>query len=325
MTVMTTPSGGAALIAGVDEAGRGPLAGPVFAAAVILSPDRPIVGLRDSKKLTARQRERLAAEIRDKALCLAITTASVEDIDRLNILHATLDAMRRAVEALAVQPARVLVDGNQRPPIAHLPVETLIGGDDIEPAIAAASILAKTARDALMLEYAQRFPGYGFEKHKGYGTRLHLDALRELGPTVVHRRSFAPVARLLPAAAAEPPVPVPPREQLAAQSLAQQRPKPVGKPAARQLKQKAERQLEKPVPQQASLGLDDPSPPSEQAGLGLGKPQPSMKQASLSLARQSSLSAQTSLGFDEPSPPSAQASPGFDERPPAPPAGDSDR
>ena len=304
MTVMTTPSGGAALIAGVDEAGRGPLAGPVFAAAVILSPDRPIVGLRDSKKLTARQRERLAAEIRDKALCLAITTASVEDIDRLNILHATLDAMRRAVEALAVQPARVLVDGNQRPPIAHLPVQTLIGGDDIEPAIAAASILAKTARDALMLDYAQRYPGYGFEKHKGYGTRLHLDALRELGPTVVHRRSFAPVARLLPAAA-KPPVPVPPRAQPAAQSLAQQRPKP--------------------VPQQASLGFDNPSLPSEQAGLGLDKPQPSMKQASLSLARQSFLSAQTSLGFDEPSPPSAQASPGFDERPPAPPAGDPDR
>ena len=324
MTVMTTPSGGAALIAGVDEAGRGPLAGPVFAAAVILSPDRPIVGLRDSKKLTARQRERLAAEIRDKALCLAITTASVEDIDRLNILHATLDAMRRAVEALAVQPARVLVDGNQRPPIAHLPVETLIGGDDIEPAIAAASILAKTARDALMLDYAQRYPGYGFEKHKGYGTRLHLDALRELGPTEVHRRSFAPVARLLPAAA-KPPVPVPPREQPGAQSLAQQRPKPVAKPAARQLKQKAERQLEKPVPQQASLGLDDPSLPSEQAGLGLDKPQPSMKQASLSLARQSSLSAQTSLGFDEPPLPPAQLGTSFDECSPAPPAGDSDR
>lgn len=189
------------LIAGVDEAGRGPLAGPVFAAAVILSPDHPIAGLRDSKKLTARQRERLAAEIREKALCYAITTASVEDIDRLNILRATLDAMRRAVAELKIQPSRVLVDGNQRPPITHVPVETLIGGDDGEPAISAASILAKTARDALMIEYAERYPGYGFEKHKGYGTKLHLDALREHGPTEVHRRSFAPVARLCAAAA----------------------------------------------------------------------------------------------------------------------------
>lgn len=187
-------------IAGVDEAGRGPLAGPVFAAAVILSPEHPIDGLRDSKKLTARRRERLAAEIREKALCFAITTASVEDIDRLNILRATLDAMRRAVEALSIQPARVLVDGNQRPPIQHLPVETVIGGDDIHPAIAAASILAKTARDALMVEYAERYPGYGFEKHKGYGTKLHLDALRELGPTEVHRRSFAPVTKACAAA-----------------------------------------------------------------------------------------------------------------------------
>lgn len=185
------------LIAGVDEAGRGPLAGPVFAAAVILSPDRPIAGLRDSKKLSARQRERLAAEIREKALCFAITEASVDEIDRRNILQATLQAMRAAVEALAVTPGRVLVDGNQRPPIPHLPVQTLVGGDDREPAIAAASILAKTARDALMLDYARQYPGYGFEQHKGYGTRQHLEALRTLGPSPVHRRSFAPVARAL--------------------------------------------------------------------------------------------------------------------------------
>lgn len=184
-------------IAGVDEAGRGPLAGPVYAAAVILAPDRPIEGLRDSKKLSARQRERLAAEIREKALCFAVTTASVEEIDRLNILQATMLAMTRAVDALSVSPALVRVDGNKAPPIEHIPVETLIGGDDLEPAIAAASILAKTERDALMLEYAKQYPGYGFEKHKGYGTKVHMEALRALGPSEVHRRSFAPVARLL--------------------------------------------------------------------------------------------------------------------------------
>ncbi|MDO4905049.1 MAG: ribonuclease HII [Lautropia sp.] len=182
-------------VAGVDEAGRGPLAGPVIAAAVILSPERPIEGLRDSKKLSARQRERLAIEIRERAAAFAIAGASVEEIDELNILRATLLAMKRAVEALKPVPGRVRVDGNRAPVLPGIAVETLIDGDNLDPAIAAASILAKTVRDRLMLDYAEQFPGYGFEKHKGYGTAVHLAALRELGPCEIHRHSFAPVAR----------------------------------------------------------------------------------------------------------------------------------
>ncbi len=186
-------------LAGVDEAGRGPLAGPVIAAAVILCPDDPIEGLRDSKKLSARQRERLAAEIRQRAHAFAIASASVEEIDELNILRATLLAMKRAVEGLDPQPTHVRVDGNRAPVLPGIAVQTLIDGDNLDPAIAAASILAKTVRDQLMLDYAEQFPGYGFEKHKGYGTAVHMAALRELGPCEIHRRSFAPVARIIAA------------------------------------------------------------------------------------------------------------------------------
>ena len=184
-------------IAGVDEAGRGPLAGPVVAAAVILSPDHPIEGLRDSKKLSARRREALADEIREKALAFAVASASVEEIDRLNILHATLLAMTRAIQGLEPQPRHVRIDGNRAPRLEGLRVETVIGGDDQDPAIAAASILAKTVRDHLMLQYAEQFPAYGFERHMGYGMAVHMAALREYGPCEIHRRSFAPVARVL--------------------------------------------------------------------------------------------------------------------------------
>ena len=183
-------------VAGVDEAGRGPLAGPVVAAAVILDPRRPLAGLRDSKRLSALQRERLALEIRASALAWALGWCSAAEIDRLNILHASLLAMRKAVEALPLLPLRLLVDGNQAPPVS-MPVQTLVGGDDLEPAISAASILAKTARDRHMLELHGRYPGYGFDRHKGYPTRDHLAALDQLGATPEHRRSFAPVRRVL--------------------------------------------------------------------------------------------------------------------------------
>ena len=184
-------------IAGVDEAGRGPLAGPVVAAAVILHPDHPIEGLRDSKKLSARRRERLAAEIRERALAFAVASASVEEIDRLNILRATLLAMTRAIEGLDPRPRHVRIDGNRAPRLDGMRVETVIGGDDQDPAIAAASILAKTVRDGLMLQYAEQFPAYGFERHMGYGTAVHMAALREQGPCEIQRRSFAPVARVI--------------------------------------------------------------------------------------------------------------------------------
>ena len=184
-------------IAGVDEAGRGPLAGPVVAAAVILHPDHPIEGLRDSKKLSARRRERLAVEIRERALAFAVASASVEEIDRLNILRATLLAMTRAIEGLDPRPRHVRIDGKRAPRLDGMRVETVIGGDDQDPAIAAASILAKTVRDSLMLQYAEQFPAYGFERHMGYGTAVHMAALREHGPCEIHRRSFAPVARVI--------------------------------------------------------------------------------------------------------------------------------
>jgi ribonuclease HII len=179
-------------VCGIDEAGRGPLAGPVFAAAVILDPMRPIDGLRDSKRLTAARREALALCIRERAAAWAIAQASVEEIDRLNILQATLLAMRRAVLGLSRAPRLAMVDGNRAPDLPCA-VRTVIGGDAIEPAISAASILAKTARDALMLEVHRRHPLYGFDRHKGYGSALHLAALRDHGPCEVHRRSFAPV------------------------------------------------------------------------------------------------------------------------------------
>lgn len=184
------------LVAGVDEAGRGPLAGPVVAAAVILDELRPIQGLADSKKLSARRREALFDEIRAKALCCSIAQASVEEIDELNILQATLLAMRRAVMGLRLPPKLVLVDGN-RLPVLDIRAEAIVKGDDKVPAISAASILAKVTRDRWCLEYHQQFPQYGFDQHKGYGTADHLAALRLHGPCPQHRRTFRPVTDLL--------------------------------------------------------------------------------------------------------------------------------
>lgn len=183
-------------IAGVDEAGRGPLAGPVFAAAVILDPARPIVGLADSKKLSAARREQLADKIRTRALAWALGRAGVEEIDRLNILQASLLAMQRAVAALPVVPAKVLVDGNRCPPLA-CPCQAIVKGDATVPVISAASILAKVARDAELRELHDRYPAYNFARHKGYPTTAHLDALRRYGPCPEHRRSFAPVVAVL--------------------------------------------------------------------------------------------------------------------------------
>lgn len=184
------------LVAGVDEAGRGPLAGPVVAAAVILDELAPIKGLKDSKQLTARARERLYDEIRAKALCCCIAQASVEEIDALNILQATLLAMRRAVEGLRLRPHRVLVDGNQLP-LLSMPALAIVKGDAKVKAISAASIVAKVHRDRLCLELHARHPHYGFDGHKGYPTPMHLAALREHGACPEHRRSFAPVRAML--------------------------------------------------------------------------------------------------------------------------------
>jgi ribonuclease HII len=184
------------MICGVDEAGRGPLAGPVYAAAVILDPNRPIDGLADSKKLSAKKRERLALEIRAHAIAWAIAEASVEEIDHLNILNATLLAMTRAVSGLVPQPLEVLVDGNRCPKLV-LPARAIIGGDATVAEISAASILAKTARDAFMLKLHAEYPFYGFDRHMGYGTALHMEALEKHGPSPCHRRSFAPVRQLL--------------------------------------------------------------------------------------------------------------------------------
>jgi len=184
------------LVCGVDEAGRGPLAGPVVAAAVILDPANPIVGLNDSKKLSAKRREALAIEIRAKALAWAVSEASVEEIDQINILQASLLAMQRAVRSLTIAPERALIDGNRCPELP-CPAEAIIGGDGKVASIAAASILAKTVRDAGMLELHQRYPQYGFDRHMGYPTALHLAALQEHGVSPIHRRGYAPVARLL--------------------------------------------------------------------------------------------------------------------------------
>ena len=184
------------LLAGVDEAGRGPLAGPVEAAAVILDPRQPIAGLADSKKLTARRRERLYDEICAKALCCSIALASVAEIDRLNILQATLLAMQRAVAGLRLPPAKVLVDGNRLPTLGVL-AEAIVDGDATVPAISAASILAKVQRDRWCAEVDAQWPQYGFAAHKGYGTAAHLAALRAHGACEHHRRSFAPVAAVL--------------------------------------------------------------------------------------------------------------------------------
>lgn len=185
------------LICGIDEVGRGPLAGPVVTAAVILDPRRPIAGLNDSKKLTEKRRNTLAEEIRDKALAWSLGRAEVDEIDRLNILQATFLAMRRAVEGLAVRPAEAWVDGDKIPPGLQYPARAIVGGDGSEACISAASILAKVARDAEMVALDALYPGYGLAGHKGYPTKVHMDALQLLGVSPIHRRSFAPVRRRL--------------------------------------------------------------------------------------------------------------------------------
>ena len=184
-------------VAGVDEAGRGPLAGPVVAAAVILDARRPIAGLADSKTLSATRREALAGQIRSQALAWALGQASVEEIDQLNILQATLLAMQRAVHGLSIVPALALVDGNQAPRLSCA-VRTVVRGDATVASISAASILAKVARDAMLQDLDRQYPGYGFARHKGYPTAAHIKALEILGPAAIHRRSFGPVRRLLP-------------------------------------------------------------------------------------------------------------------------------
>ncbi len=184
------------LVCGIDEAGRGPLAGSVVAAAVILDPARPIAGLNDSKKLSAAKREALAPEIREKALAWCVAEASVAEIDQLNILHATMLAMQRAVAGLAVTPLRALVDGNRCPKLA-VPAEAVVKGDGKVACIAAASILAKTFRDEAMLDLHRQYPQYGFDRHMGYPTADHLERLRQHGPSPIHRRSFGPVKLLL--------------------------------------------------------------------------------------------------------------------------------
>jgi ribonuclease HII len=184
------------IVCGVDEAGRGPLAGPVYAAAVILDPKRPIEGLKDSKQLTEKRLNELAPQIKEHALAWAIAECSHEEIDRLNIYHATMLAMRRAVEALALLPTIALIDGNRCPPL-NVKAHAIVDGDDKVHQISAASILAKTARDAALVALHQVYPQYGFDQHKGYSTPLHLERLRAHGPCPIHRRSFAPVRELL--------------------------------------------------------------------------------------------------------------------------------
>ncbi|MDD9822351.1 MAG: ribonuclease HII [Gammaproteobacteria bacterium] len=195
-TVTVTVTAAVELVAGVDEAGRGPLAGPVVAAAVLLDPRRPIAGLADSKTLSAARRAALEAEIKNRARAWAVAAAAVEEIDQLNILRATLLAMRRAVTALRPRPQRALVDGNRLPDLP-CPAQAIVGGDALHPAISAASILAKQSRDRRMRALARACPQYGFERHKGYPTRAHLEALRRHGASIHHRRSFAPVKRVL--------------------------------------------------------------------------------------------------------------------------------
>lgn len=184
------------MIAGVDEVGRGPLAGPVVTAAVILPQDYDLPGLTDSKKLSAKRREILSSAIQQQALCFAFGEASLVEIDDLNILHATMLAMQRAVAGLSIKPHRVLVDGNRSPDFG-IASKAIVGGDGVEPCISAASIIAKVARDQLMADYALQYPEYGWQNNSGYGTKQHLQALQEFGVTPQHRRSFAPVAKLL--------------------------------------------------------------------------------------------------------------------------------
>ncbi|MEZ5466770.1 MAG: ribonuclease HII [Lysobacterales bacterium] len=184
-------------IAGIDEAGRGPLAGPVVVSAVILDPERPIAGLGDSKLLKASQRDGLAPLIKAQALAWSVIVVDAEEIDRINIFQATMAGMTRAALALAITPTEVLIDGNKVPRDLHLPARAIVKGDASEPCISAASILAKTSRDALMCAFDRQFPGYGFAQHFGYPTPDHLQCLRERGPCPIHRRSFAPVRELL--------------------------------------------------------------------------------------------------------------------------------
>lgn len=185
------------LLAGTDEAGRGPLAGEVVAAAVILDPNRPIAGLADSKKLSEKKREALFVEIQEKALAYGIASATIEEIDEINILHASMLAMSRAVALLSIKPEHVLVDGNRIPPNLPCPAEAVVKGDARQAAISAASILAKVTRDRDIVKAAEIYPEYGFEKHKGYPTAMHLDALKTHGITPIHRRSFGPVKKIL--------------------------------------------------------------------------------------------------------------------------------
>ena len=198
MRLQTDELPGVILVCGVDEAGRGPLAGPVYAAAVILDSEQPIVGLADSKALSPARRQELSEKIRRQARAWAIASASVAEIDAINILQASLLAMRRAVEQLSVAPDEVLVDGNQCPRINY-PVRAIIRGDSTIASISAASILAKTARDAEMLRLHRLFPNYGLDRHKGYPTAAHLAALRLHGVSEIHRRSYAPVRKLIEA------------------------------------------------------------------------------------------------------------------------------
>ncbi len=184
------------IICGIDEAGRGPLAGPVVAAAVILDPSRRINGLNDSKQLTEERRNVLAVRIRERAIAWGVGVATVEEIDQVNIRQANFLAMQRAFAQLSVAPTHVLVDGNDPPPIA-CKVTCIVGGDALKPCISAASILAKTARDSMMVDLCAQYPGYGFSQHKGYGVAAHMEALRRLGPSPTHRRTFAPVRALL--------------------------------------------------------------------------------------------------------------------------------
>ncbi len=184
------------LSAGVDEAGRGAWAGPVVAAAVILDPSRPIEGLRDSKKLSPQHRVRLAQEIREKAMAVAIAEGSVEEIEAFNILQATLRAMSAAVQELGIQPKFAFIDGNQKPSL-NIPCQAIVQGDDLVPAISAASIIAKVYRDDKMIELARKYPVYRFEKHKGYGTSLHAKMLNLHGVSPVHRRTFLPILKLI--------------------------------------------------------------------------------------------------------------------------------
>lgn len=185
------------IVAGVDEAGRGPLAGPVVVAAVILDPRRPIAGLGDSKALGESQRETLAPLIRAHALAWSVVVVDIDEIERLNILGATLAGMARSLRALATAPTLALIDGNRLPKSLPCTARAIVGGDASEPAIGAASILAKTERDRLMREFDPLHPGYGFARHKGYPTPEHLAALERLGPCPIHRRGFAPVRRLI--------------------------------------------------------------------------------------------------------------------------------